>query len=124
MNIGIHYLDLLQWWLGKGTLKSATVGYFQRAIDESAHAEYDFNGTEVVFDINSRHHIRKIEYVALWNNTNFVYNKEDATHYDIFKNFMDGVYVNPKEATKSLKMVEEIYQFGKPSPIVWAGGGS
>jgi predicted dehydrogenase len=113
MNIGIHYLDLLQWWLGdKYTIKSASVGHFQRAIDESAHIVFDFDGTEVIFDLNARHNVRKIEFIATWeDDPAYIYNKEDATHYDVFKNFMDGIYVNPQEATKSLKMVEEIYEF-------------
>lgn len=115
MNIGIHYLDLLQWWLGdKYTIKKAAIGKFQRAIDESAHVVFDFDGTEVVFDLNARHHRRKIEFIAMWeDDPAYVYDVEDATHYDILKNFVNGIYVNPQEASKSLKMVEKIYDFAE-----------
>lgn len=112
MNIGIHYLDLLQWWLGdKYTILGADVGFYQRVIDESATIQFDFNGTEVVFDLNARHNRRKIEYIAFWDNIeeHYVYNEETAIHFDVFKGWEEGIYVDPMEAKKSLEMVERIY---------------
>ncbi len=110
MNIGIHYLDLLQWWLGdKYNIEDAKVTKFYRAIDEAAYIKFDFDGVSVTFDLNARHNRRKTELIIFWKDKTFVYNQESATHYDLFKGFEKGNFVNPEEAKKSLKMVEEIY---------------
>jgi predicted dehydrogenase len=108
MNIGIHYIDLLQWWLGDGEVLESKIGYFNRVMDESAYAKLKFGETEVDFHINARHNVRKIEFIA-YEKEYFVYNKEDATHYDLFKGWMEGNYVTPKESLKSLKLIKEIY---------------
>lgn len=112
MNIGIHYLDLLQWWLKCDyTIKEAKLGYFGRVVEESAYIIFDFNGTEVTFDLNARHNRRKIEFIASRSADHFIYNTENATHYDVFKHYMEGKYVDPEEAKKSLMMVEDIYAY-------------
>ncbi len=109
MNIGIHYLDLLQWWFGKGEIIEAKLGYFQRGVEESAYVKYKFGETEVEFHLNARHNVRKIEFIVFWENYSAIYDVDEATHYDVLKGFIEGNYVTPKEAAISLKMVEDIY---------------
>jgi predicted dehydrogenase len=122
MNIGIHYLDLLQWWLKCDyTIKEAQLGYFGRVVEESAHIVFDFNGTEVIFDLNARHHRRKVEFIASRSADHFVYNIENATHYDVLKHWQEGKYVDPEEAKKSLMMVEDIYDYCNKSNIEGKG---
>lgn len=109
MNIGIHYIDLLQWWLGDGEVITSKIGYFNRVMDESAYAKLKFGDCAVEFHINARHNVRKIEYVAFWDKDYFIYDTDEATHYDLLKGWIEGVYVTPKESLKSLKLIKEIY---------------
>lgn len=110
MNIGIHYLDLLQWWLGSDyEILEARLGKFQRGVEESCYAKMKFGVTEVEFHLNARHNVRKIEFTAFWGTMAYRYDEDEATHYDLLKGYMEGNYVTPQEAKKSLQMVEEIY---------------
>lgn len=112
MNIGIHYLDLLIWWLGDDyKILEASTGFFQRSIDESAYAKLQFGDTIVDFNICARFHKRDIEYCVFWDKDYYIYDTDDATHLELLQGFLDGKYVDPKEAAKSLKLVEEIYDF-------------
>jgi len=103
MNIGIHYIDLLQWWLGAGTVMGAKLGYFNRVMDETAYVKLRFGKTVVEFHVNARHNVRKIEYIALWKSKYYVYDIDEATHYDLLDGWMKGNYVNPQEAKKKLR---------------------
>jgi predicted dehydrogenase len=110
MNIGIHYIDLLQWWLGDAEILKSKIGYFNRVIDESAYVQMKFGQTIVEFHINSRHNVRKIEYIAFWDNQYFIYDTDEATHYELFKGWMEGNYVTLKESLKSLELMLKIYE--------------
>lgn len=112
INIGIHYIDLLQWWLGKGEVLESKIGYFNRVIDESARVKLKFGVTEVIFNLNARHNYRKIEYIAFWDDKYFVYDQDEATHFDLLKGWIEGNYVNPQESLKSLKLIFDIYKKG------------
>jgi len=109
MNIGIHYIDLLQWWLGEGVIEDVKIGYFNRVMDETAYIKMRFGNTEVDFHLNARHNVRKIEYIAFWDDSYFIYDKDEATHYDLFKGWIEGNYVTPKESLKSLDLMLKIY---------------
>lgn len=111
MNIGVHYIDLLQWWLGdKCRILESKIGFFDRVIDESAYIKLMFGKTEVIFNLNSRHNQRKIEYIAFWQKKYFLYDTDEATHFELFDGWMKGKYVNTAESKKSLKLILDIYQ--------------
>lgn len=114
MNIGIHYVDLLQWWLGEGEVIKSEIGYFGRVMDESAYVKFKFGKTEVEFHINARHNVRSIRYVALWDDRSYVYDTDEATHYELLKGWVEGRYVTPKESLKSLELMLSIYANSSP----------
>jgi predicted dehydrogenase len=111
MNIGIHYLDLMQWWTGeKGKVISAQIGMFDRSIDEGGSAELKFGETEARILISSRFHKREIEMIIMWDDEVIIYDTDDATHLDVLKAYLQyGIKVSPVEAINSLRLAEEIY---------------
>lgn len=109
MNIGVHFIDLLQWWFGDGEVIESKIGYFYRVIDESVSARLRFGPTLVDFNLSARHNDRKTEMIAFWGKDHFIYDTEDATHYELFYGWTKGVYVSPKEAVKSLELTLDIY---------------
>lgn len=115
MNIAIHYLDLLQWWLGKEyKIDTASVFKLHRNIDEGVIAVMNFGGTEVIFTGHSLHHERDITMRVDWDDKSVLYDTDDASHYDVFKSFIeDNEYVTTTEAITSLQIVEDIYAFSR-----------
>lgn len=114
MNIGIHYIDLLQWWLGNNCkIIESKIGFFNRVIDESSYVKLLFGKTEVILHLNARHNQRKIEYIAFWQEKYFLYDTDEATHFELFDGWTKGNYVNTKEAQKSLKLILDIYEMDK-----------
>lgn len=117
INIAIHYLDLLLWWLGE----KHTIDFVQLAmlknypIDGVCVANLDFDGIPVRFQTNAINDTRDIYMkVYLKNGKTIVYKTDDARHFDVYDNFLNkGIFVTPKEAFKSLQLVEEIYEAGK-----------
>lgn len=112
LNIGIHYLDLLRWWLGRpDRIVSADFGVFNRVVDEGGSAELVFGKTVVKLNISSRFHKRDISMVALWKDRYEIYDTDDATHTDVLKHFLKGDYVTPSEAFKSYQLYENICSY-------------
>jgi len=113
MNIGIHYLDLMQWWTGEaGRVEKAEIGVFDRAVDEGGSAELVFGETKARMLLSSRFHKREIEVMVVWKNRTFIYDVDDATHLDVMRDYLgNGIsFVTPREAIPSLKLAEEIYK--------------
>lgn len=115
MNIGIHYLDLMQWWTGEpGIVEKAEIGMFERCIDEGGSAELKFGDTTARMLLSSRFHKREIEMVVMWDDEVSIYDTDDATHFDVLRNYLDrDEYVKPMDAVPSLALAEKIYQIGK-----------
>lgn len=111
MNIAIHYLDLLQWWIGdKYTIKFAKMAK-RLGTDQVVYAEIDFNGVPVKFFESSIHTNRNIIMNVTFKKAgNREYTIDDATHFDVYDNFLNkDKFVSVKEAIKSLKLVLDIY---------------
>lgn len=115
MNIGIHYLDLMQWWTGeKGEVVTADIGMFNRSIDEGGSAELKFGDTTARMLLSSRFHKREIEMVVMWDDEVSIYDIDDATHFDVLRNYLDDDnYLKPMDAVPSLELAEKIYQIGR-----------
>lgn len=115
MNIGIHYLDLIQWWTGeKGEVVSADIGVFNRVVDEGGSAELKFGDTTARMLLSSRFHKREIEMVVMWDDEVSIYDIDDATHFDVLRNYLDNDnYLKPMDAVPSLELAEKIYQIGR-----------
>lgn len=115
MNIGIHYLDLMQWWTGeKGEVVTADIGTFNRVVDEGGSAELKFGDTTARMLLSSRFHKREIEMVVMWDDEVSIYDIDDATHFDVLRNYLnDDNYLKPMDAVPSLELAEKIYQTGR-----------
>ncbi len=113
MNVGIHYLDLMQWWTGEqGEVQEAEVSHFRHSVDMSASAKIMFGETEARMELSATYHRRSIEMIVIWKDKIMIYDTDDATHFDVFDNYLNkGIYISPQEAVKSLKLVEDIYNF-------------
>lgn len=113
-NIGIHYLDLMQWWTGEhGIVTDASIGMFDRSIDEGGAAEIKFGDTTARILVSSRFHKREIEMIVIWDDEVSIYDIDDATHFDVLRNYLDGgEYVKPLDAVPSLELASKIYQIG------------
>lgn len=112
MNIDIHYLDLLQWWMkGDIYVKSASI-YQQNTIDKSVLAEVQFGRVPAHILGTTLHTKRDITMgVHFADGTTLVYDTDDATHTDVYREFLKNHnYVTVEEAAVSLKIVEEIYE--------------
>lgn len=116
INIDIHFLDIIQWWLGgiQPVIQFAKIGY-RGGIDQFVHAELNFSGVPVKFTGSSLHNERTIDMKVYYEDgSTDVYNKETATHYDIYNQFLNhNNYCSVQEAVKSLQIVEDIYKFDK-----------
>lgn len=114
MNIGIHYLDLMQWWTGEeGEVVDAEIGMFNRAVDEGGSATIKFGDIEARVLLSSRFHKREIEMIVMWDDKVSIYDIDDATHFDVLRNYLDrDIYMKPMDAVPSLALAERIYQTG------------
>lgn len=114
INIGIHYLDLLQWWLGdKYTVEFAQIAKLNHhSIDGVIISNLDFDGIPVSFNVNAINDKKDIKMeVFLKDGTVKIYTEDDATHFDIYNRFLNhDDFITPREAYKSLEMVMEIYR--------------
>lgn len=117
INIAIHYLDLLLWWLGdKYSIEFAQIAMLKNyPIDGVAVAQMDFDGIPVRFTTNAINDVRDIKMkVYLKDGTIKTYKTDDATHYDVYNNFLNkGEFVTPREAYKSLQLVQDIYKMAE-----------
>lgn len=116
INIAVHYLDLLIWWLGpKYTIEFAQTSRLDKYdIDASVVAILDFNGVKVKFTSSTTYDKRDIVMCAYTDLKMFMYVNDDATHFEVYDNFLNkGKFVTPREAFDSLKLVMDIYEAAK-----------
>jgi len=111
INIFIHYFDLLQWWLGKKYEITFAKIAEKDGVDQSMYVEMDFNGIPVTFEGSSIHADRKTEVKVQTKNKTISYNKEDASHEDIYREFIKGNKISVKDAFTSLQIVYDIYHY-------------
>lgn len=113
INIFVHYFDLIQWWLGKKyEIKFAKLAE-RESIEQVVYADLDFNGVPVSFMGSSINSSRRNEVnVSFENGATITYKIEDATHFDIYDQFLNhNNFISVKEAHTSLEIVKKIYEY-------------
>jgi predicted dehydrogenase len=115
INIFIHYLDTIQWWLGKKYIIDFAKIAERGGIDQVIDAKLDFNGVPATFFGSSIHTERDNGVVVEFEDGTFmVYDKEDATHFDIYEQFLKhNNYISVKDAYASLEIVQAIYEYNR-----------
>jgi len=115
INIDIHYLDLLQWWLGPFYGINFCKISERNGIDQIIDAKFNFSGIPVNFFGSSIHHNRNIDMrVKLNNGDELIYNLDDGTHTDLYKAFLfENKFINVLEANTSSQMVDNLYKYNK-----------
>jgi len=110
MNITIHYLDLLIWWFGDNYKINYANTFVDQGVDKALVADIAINNIPIIITSSAFHYKKDIEIAIRYEDgSNFVYDIDDATHTDIYRNFLEGKKVSVIEAAKSLKLVEDLY---------------
>ena len=115
LNIGVHYLDLLQYLAGFNGAMTIHKSYYSSKlakgkIEINGHKfEYHFEimdtnkGQDRIFEINGKE-------ISLSKKDNLSF---EGLHSEVYKNFVRGKVVSPEEAYKSINIVNQLKCFAK-----------
>lgn len=107
-NLGIHYFDLLIHLLGEDwKVKWSNVG------ERTAKGEIDFNGSLIHFDLEITPDGKDQDrWIEIDNTRIYLSNKDNLSfeglHTDVYWNLKLGNGIKPREAIKSIRLVENI----------------
>lgn len=118
-NVGVHYFDLLLFLFGMPEKLSVEKIYEKNDEKPEAQARGRLEGKNYVCDwhlcINKRENrqiIKKREYIINGENYNFSSKDnlaKESLHYFVYKDLLNGKGISPKEALKSIELIEKIY---------------
>lgn len=119
-NVCIHYFDLLQWIFGYPLTSygHATTSKFGLSVEDNMVASFTFP-TGAIASLSLSTHVKPPKHFEFsiygTKGHKTIQLRHNEYHKKYFQNFLEGEYVDIREALKSLRMVHEIYNCSYPN---------
>lgn len=106
-NIGVHYFDLLRWFLGDKYLIISTDIHERRA-----QGIIDFNGVHVQWEISLNYPLGKQERVVWLDDYRLDLNRNfESLHKEVYRQILKGKGIKPLEIKPTLQLIDNIINF-------------